>query len=262
MVLAASALGLTLGLLIGALGAGGGILVVPALVYLLGQGVHEATTTSLIVVGFTAAASAVARMRDRLIHWRVGLAFTAIGVPAAFLGTLLNQRADQNLVMLAFAGLTLLAAVGLLVNRRTRKRAAARSREPLPQRRSWSIGIGAAIVLCGLGVGFLTGFLGVGGGFLIVPALVILLRIPMPAAIATSLLIIALNSAVSLATRIDSVQFDPSLLIPFAAAAVMASGVGKMLADRSSHDLLTVAFAVMLLCVGGVVAAQAIGDAL
>ncbi|MDN5855982.1 MAG: sulfite exporter TauE/SafE family protein, partial [Actinomycetia bacterium] len=103
-----------------------------------------------------------------------------------------------------------------------------------------------------------TGLLGVGGGFLVVPALVILLRMPTAQAIGTSLLVIAINSGASLAARAGMAEFDWSVIVPFAVAAVLASLFGKRVAGRFSGDTLTRAFAVLLIAVAGLVSAQSL----
>ncbi|MBC9005721.1 sulfite exporter TauE/SafE family protein, partial [Micromonospora aurantiaca (nom. illeg.)] len=110
-------------------------------------------------------------------------------------------------------------------------------------------GTAAKVVIAGLLVGFLTGFLGVGGGFVIVPALVIVLDLPMPVAVGTSLLIIAINSAASLAARTGHAHFDWTIIIPFTLAAMAASLAGKKIADRLPQTVTTRAFAVLILAV-------------
>ena len=113
------------------------------------------------------------------------------------------------------------------------------------------------VVVTALLVGFLTGFLGVGGGFIVVPALVLILGYSMPVAAATSLLVIALNAGVSLAIHAGSFpQFDWAIIVPFTAATIIASLIGKRLASRVSGSTLTVAFAVVLLLVAAGIGIQ------
>ncbi len=114
------------------------------------------------------------------------------------------------------------------------------------------------VVPAALAIGFLTGLLGVGGGFLVIPALVILLRTPMTWAIGTSLRVIAINSAASLAARAGVAEFDWSVIAPFAVAAVLASLFGKRVAGRFSGDALTRTFAVLLIAVAGLVSTQSL----
>lgn len=129
---------------------------------------------------------------------------------------------------------------------------------PVIPRPTGSAGSGAVrILLAGLAVGFLTGFLGVGGGFVIVPVLVMVLGYPMPVAVGTSLLVIAVNSAAALTARAGTATFHWSLIIPFAAAAIAGSLAGKGVTDRVTPKALTTAFAVLLFAVAGYVAVRA-----
>ena len=118
MLALAALLGLVMGAVIGGLGGGGGVLTVPALVYLLGQSAQDATTASVVVVGITAAAGVLARARTGGVDWRTGLVFGVVGLPAAWLGTILNHRVSQPTLLLAFAGLALVAAAAMLLHAR------------------------------------------------------------------------------------------------------------------------------------------------
>ena len=117
MVIATAALGLVIGLVIGGLGGGGGALTVPALVYLLGLTAQDATTSSVLIVGISSLAGAAVRIRD--VRWRTGLSFAAVGVPAAYLGSVLNHRVGEPVVLVTFAVVTVVAAVAMLVESRT-----------------------------------------------------------------------------------------------------------------------------------------------
>ncbi len=287
MLALAALLGLVMGAVIGGLGGGGGVLTVPALVYLLGQSAQDATTASVVVVGITAAAGVLARARTGGIDWRTGAVFGVVGLPAAWLGTVLNDRVSQPTLLLAFAALTLVAAAAMLLHARGTRRATkpagqdaspdqnrggnAADEHPNAQRAPASeagvdarsvamatrgrgaypvLVTAAKVTLGGAAVGFLTGFLGVGGGFLVVPALVIMLRMPMTLAIGTSLLIIALNSASSMISRIGVVHLDWRIILPFTLGAVAGTLAGKRIADRFSGRVLGLAFAWLLIAVG------------
>ena len=280
MIAGAVALGLLIGLSLGALGGGGSILTVPALVFVLGLSAQEATTASLVIVGVTAAAASVGHARSGHTKWGSGLLLAAVGVPASLVGTVLNRRVDPDVLLLSFAGLMLVAAVGMLLRARSAARREAPTRTGPPaspdvsggstltatQVRRTHVGPAARTRLghawrlgaAGLGIGFLTGFLGVGGGFIVVPVLVVLLRTPMPTAVGTSLLIISLNSAVALAARAGHGSFDWGVIVPFTAAAVAGSLAGKRTAQQVSPNKLTVAFAALLVAVAVYVAAQAL----
>jgi uncharacterized membrane protein YfcA len=260
-------LGLLIGLSLGALGGGGSILTVPALVYVLGETAHQATTSSLVIVGITAAAAAAGHARAGRVRWRAGTVFGAVGVGASFLGSYLNRMVDPNLLLLAFAALMIIAAVALL--RQVGSPVAAPVRElvtvgaaqndvgavqdgvpPHTSRRS----VVTKVVVAGLIVGFLTGFLGVGGGFVIVPALTVGLRYTMPNAVGTSLLVIALNSAAALLARVGHEGFHWAVIVPFTVAAIAGSVAGKRIADRVAPASLTRAFGYFMIAIAGYVA--------
>ncbi|MFR9806696.1 sulfite exporter TauE/SafE family protein [Pseudonocardia sp. RS010] len=277
----AAALGLLIGAVIGGLGGGGGVLTVPVLVYLLGQDAQDATTSSVIIVGVAAVVGVLARGRGD-VAWRTGIALGLVGIPAAYLGTLLNRHVGEPVLLIAFAVLTLMAAVAMLLDSRARRgddgeegsgsgRATAsvarHGRSPggaalaarAPAGRGARLLVrGAKVVLCGVAVGFLTGFLGVGGGFLLVPALVIVLDMPIALAAGTSLLVIVLNSISSLVSRIGDLHLDWQVVAPFTLAAVVGTLAGKRIADRLSGATLGKAFAVLLLAVGAFVGVQSI----
>jgi uncharacterized membrane protein YfcA len=277
MFAAAAALGLAIGVVIGGLGGGGGVLTVPALVYMLGQNAQNATTSSVIVVGISAAVAVLARIRGGGVDWRIGIGLGVAGIPAAYFGTLLNHHVSQPVLLLAFAALTIVAAAAMLLNDRSNRspdnidndaepepasagadgtRTAVESRTET--RRSSTAATIVKVVLCGAAVGFLTGFLGVGGGFLVVPALVIVLRMPMTPAVGTSLLVIVLNSISSVASRLGVLHLDWHVIAPFTLAAVVGTIIGKRVADKLSGNTLTTSFAVMLLAVGIFVGVQSV----
>ncbi|RTL69561.1 MAG: sulfite exporter TauE/SafE family protein [Pseudonocardiaceae bacterium] len=270
MIALAAVVGLIMGGVIGALGGGGGVLTVPALVYLLGQSAQAATASSVVIVGVTAAAGVVSRLRSGGVDWRTGIALGAAGIPAAYLGTLLNRHVEQPVLLLAFAGLTIVAAAAMLLDERRRDgdddtagAADVRDGDGAPAAASGAgttlgtrpatrdrVLFAAKVIGTGLAVGFLTGFLGVGGGFLVVPALVIVLRTPMKFAIGTSLLVIVMNSVSALVSRLGAVHLDWWVIAPFTIAAVLGAVLGKRVADRFSGDALVRAFAILLVVVG------------
>lgn len=279
MLALAVGLGLLMGLVIGSLGGGGSILTVPALVYVLGLSAQAATSASLVIVGLTAGVAAVSHTRSGHTRWKAGLLLAGVGLPASLLGTWLNARVDENVLLLAFAALMVVAAAGMLV------RAGDSSDDSDSDSDSGSgsggdrgsdsgtgdrgdDGAEAAtdggsrrrsirVVAAGLVIGALTGFFGVGGGFVIVPALVVVLRFSMPIAVGTSLLVIALNSVVALAARTGRGDFDWAVIVPFTLAAVVASLIGQRLAERLPGPALTRAFAVLLIAVAVYVAVRA-----
>jgi uncharacterized membrane protein YfcA len=263
VIVGAVVLGLLIGLSLGALGGGGSILTVPALVYLLGLSAQEATTASLVIVGVTAAVAAAGHARSGHTRWAGGGLLALLGVPASLLGSELNRHVDPDVLLLAFAALMLVAAAGMLMRARP---VAADDRSPAPGPGSTLTTVRPArvatlrvlpLVAAGLVIGFLTGFLGVGGGFVVVPALVVLLRIPMPFAVGTSLLVISLNSVVALAARASHGTVVWRVILPFTVDAVAGSYAGKGAADRTDATTLTRAFAVLLVLVAAYTAVRA-----
>jgi uncharacterized membrane protein YfcA len=252
-VAAAIGLGLLIGLTLGALGGGGSILTVPALVYVLGQDARAATTSSLFIVGVSAVIAALGHARSGRVRWGVGAAFGVTGIAAGFAGTAANRLLDPDVLLLGFAGVIVVAAVGML--------AKSRGADPAPPHRSdgrWAPGRIGRIVVAGLAVGFMTGLFGVGGGFVIVPALTLTLGMSMPEAVATSLVVISINSAGALLARAGTADFDWALIVPFTLAAIAGSLSGKRVTDRVSGTALTRAFAVLLIGVAVYTAASSL----
>jgi uncharacterized protein len=247
-VLVAVALGLAIGLVLGALGGGGSVLTVPALVFLLGMSATAATTASLVIVGVTSVVAAVGHARHGRVRWRQGLLLAAVGVPASVGASRLNRLVDEDVLLLAFAVVMVVAAVGMLVQ------AGDAAAPPPPD----SGGPWLATLLVGLTVGGLTGFLGVGGGFVVVPALVLVLRVPLATAVGTSLVVIAVNAAVALLARIGAPAPEWDVVLPFTAAAVAAALAGGRVAGRVRGESLSRAFAVLLLGLAAYVGAQAL----
>ena len=246
-VAAAVAIGLLIGLSLGALGGGGSILTVPALVLVLGQDTYEATAGSLVVVGVTALLAVVPHARAGNVHVGKGLVFGALGTAGSFVGSAVAARIAPDLLLAGFA--VLMVVVGVVMLRRSGPTEPGESTSGAADRSTRRRV--TTIVLTASAVGLLTGFFGVGGGFLIVPALVLALALPVPEAIGTSLLVISVNSGTALAARVGggTIDLDWPLLATFTAAAVAASLVGGRITSRVSSRRLTRAFAVLVLVV-------------
>jgi uncharacterized membrane protein YfcA len=242
--------GLLIGLIFGGLGGGGAILTVPALIAIGGQHPGDAMTSSLIVVGLAASAGVISRLRGGRIAWRSAIGFGVAGVPAAWIGSLLNHAVDPRVLMLGFACVMFLAAAAL-VNKRfvgDVTPATPTSAEDVAVRRGAR---SAATIAAGLGVGLLTGFFGVGGGFVVVPALVLILRLPMDIAVGTSLVIVATNALASLSARAAVAHFDWAVIVPFTLAAIVATVAARFIADRVPAARLRQALAAVLVVVAG-----------
>jgi len=231
--------GSLIGFSLGALGAGGSILTVPILVYAMGVPVQGATGTSLAIVGLNAATGALDYIRRGKSLLRTGVAFGVSGVLGAFAGVWLNHQLRAELVMILFSILMLAAAVSML-----RRRAGGSSAVSFEERyppAGW-----ARLALVGLGVGFLTGFFGVGGGFLIVPALVVVLGLPMHLAVGTSLIAISLNAAWGLIGNFRMGTLDWTLTALFAIGGVAGVLAGSKSSGRLPDRALRRAFAVLI----------------
>lgn len=248
MLALAVVVGLLIGLVMGTLGGGGAVLSVPILVFGFGLDPHDATTASLVIVGIGAVAGVLSHQHQGTVRWREGLVVGALGAPAAVAGSWIAGSIDPNLLLAAFAAL--LVVVGVLMLRQSRK-----PESRAPGRRRGAV----AVVLTALGIGLLTGFLGVGGGFAMVPALVLVLGFRMPVAVGTSLLVMTISSAAALLTRAATGMqgLDWWLVGCFAAAAVAGTLIGGRLTARISSVSLQRAFAVLLLVVAGYTATRA-----
>ena len=263
----ALAVGVVVGLSLGTLGAGGSVLTVPALVYLLGESPPAATTGSLIVVGVTAAVGTLPHARAGHVAWRQGLVFGLLGAVGSFAGSRVATSVDPDLLLLLFA-LLMLGVAALMLGWQPRADGpgpvacvrpadaagaaaggagdAGDAATAVHTRRSLDVGCATRLAAAATGVGLLTGFFGVGGGFLVVPALVLVLGMQMRTAVGTSLVVIAVNAATALAARFGSVTVDWSVVAPFAAAAVLASLGGARLAGRARPETLRRVFALVL----------------
>jgi uncharacterized protein len=265
--------GLLIGLLLGALGGGGSILTVPVLVYLLHQEPHAATAGSLLIVGITAAGGMIVHRRAGRVRLAPGIAFGVLGVAGSYAGTRLSSSVPPDLLLSLFAGLMLAAAAAMLRRRRTTSGSHVQAPEsspaaaPAPGRPMARLRPGGRTVLrrglkiiaAATGVGLLTGFFGVGGGFVIVPALVLVLGFEMPAAVGTSLLVIAINSAAALAARLGSqVSLDWPMLAVFTGAALAGVLAGNRVASRVDASRLTTAFTVLLIAVAAYLLARSL----
>ncbi|MEU3046273.1 sulfite exporter TauE/SafE family protein [Streptomyces sp. NPDC006984] len=237
LVLAASVL---VGVSLGILGGGGSILTVPILVYLAGQETKEAIATSLFVVGVTSLVGLVAHARAGRVRWRTGLIFGAVSMVGAYGGGRLAAYIPATALLVAFALMMLATAAAML--RKSRKAKAAR---PAPAELPVT-----HVVVEGLVVGAVTGLVGSGGGFLVVPALVLLGGLPMGVAVGTSLLVIAMKSFSGLAGHLAGVQIDWNLALMVTAAAVVGSVVGSRFAGRIPQDALRKAFGWFVVVMG------------
>jgi hypothetical protein len=234
-----SAVGLAagVGLSLSLLGAGGSILAVPLLVYVARMDAHRAIAISLAIVGGTSAVGALLHHREGWVRLRAALWFGLCGLPGAYLGAHLSHWVPDWALMLAFAALMLVVGAAML--------------RPAPE----SIEAGApapipVLLAAGTGVGFLTGFLGVGGGFLIVPALTLLVGLPIREAVATSLVVIAANCASGLVSQWQQGGLHLLEGVPYLTASATGAAIGTRLAGRFSAGTIRRGFALAVIALG------------
>lgn len=237
--------GLCVGMIVGALGAGGGILSVPILVYILGQAPHDAAAGSLVIVGLTAIVSLIPHARKGRVRWRDGLIFAALSALGAVAGSRMSVLVNENLLMILFGLLLIGVGLTMIAKARRERRGIAKPRQP-------RTGVSGIVVLvCAAALtGFLTGFFGVGGGFAVVPMLVLALAMPMRNAVGTSLLVMVIATATGLVSRIGTgVEVDWPVILAFAAASMGGGLIGAPVSRKVPDTTLTAAFGVLLLLV-------------
>ncbi|MCU0688061.1 MAG: sulfite exporter TauE/SafE family protein [Polyangiaceae bacterium] len=240
MLVLAAALAAVIGVTLGLLGGGGSILTLPMLLYVLELEPRAAIASSLFVVGVTSLVGVVAHARAGRVRFRTGLPFGVAGMAGAFAGGQLAHHVPPTALLLGFAAMMILTAAAMLRGRGGPSAA--------PPRAS----LGKALGL-GASVGLVSGLVGAGGGFLVVPALALFGGLAMPEAVGTSLLVIALQSLAGVAGHVTHVALDWPLLAALAGAAVVGSLVGTRLARHASPDVLRQAFGWLVLAMGAFV---------
>ncbi|WP_302968334.1 sulfite exporter TauE/SafE family protein [uncultured Varibaculum sp.] len=260
--------GICVGIIVGLLGAGGGILSVPILVYMLEQSPHNAAAGSLLIVGATSLIALIGRRKE--VHWKQGAVFGALSITGSFIGSFLNSLVSPNLLMYLFSSLLVVVA-GLMFRKAAKEKNAAgakprtmspntdanekmcnkntRGKENSPSSKShlqhWITIIFAAVL-----IGVLTGFFGVGGGFAVVPALTLIMHFDMKEASATSLLVMVIASLAGLTARMGTaIQIDYLSVLPFALASMIGGPIGASLTRKAKSTTLTFLFAILLLLV-------------
>ena len=264
LVLALAA-GALIGLSLGALGGGGSILAVPVLVYALGQSPAQATTGSLVVVGATSLIGALSAYRAGHGLLARGAAFGAVALGGAVLGAKASAHVPESVLLACFAALMLVVAGVMAARLLSAGNVSPSGRAALDDpiirfspKFACQCPRALKILITATVVGLLTGFLGVGGGFLVVPALLLALALPMEYAAGTSLVVITMTSAVALAVRAGvGVAPDWWLVAVLTAASATSAVVGARLASRTDTRRLQVAFTALVLGVAVYTAARA-----
>lgn len=273
--LIAIALGLLVGLSLGALGGGGSTLAVPILVFVAGLEAQDATTASLLVVGVASAFGVVGHHRAGNVRLGAGLAFGAAGIVGSRIGTLVNRSVDEQVLLLAFSALIVFVAARMLRSVKPEPDQGAIAPEPddaggaprvvvtkerVAQQVRFELSVSSVAKLAGAAtaVGLLTGMFGVGGGFAVVPALTLLLKFPTRVAIGTSLVVIVVNAAMALAMRTGDLGFEWGIVVPFLLTVSVGVLVGSRVASRVDADRLTRTFAIMLFAVAAYTAVSTV----
>jgi len=234
---------IVVGLLIGLLGSGGAIVAIPAFIYLANYTPKEASTTSLILVTVSAIIATLGYSKKKQITYKDSAVFAVTGIIGSFIGTVLNKSISDTVLLGLFAGVLFFAAFSMINQTRL-------SNSRLLQKTKTSGNNVFTVITIGLIFGFVTGLLGVGGGFLIVPLLVIVLHYEMGFAVGTSVTIIAFNALVSLGFRATDLDISPSIIIPLGACAVIGALAGMALHERVNQTVVKKIFIVLLLLLG------------
>jgi uncharacterized membrane protein YfcA len=230
-------LGAVVGASLGLIGAGGAILAVPGLVAVLGLSATAATTSSTIIVGSAALAGVLSRRKTGTVDVKVGLTFSAVGIVGTFIGTLLLKVIPENVTLVIFAFLMFGAGYAMCCRK---------TPEPIQTKPKWHL-----VIIAATFVGILTGLLGIGGGFLIVPALILFLKVPTKIAAGTSLLAITANSLLAFILRYEFWDQIPVMEVAvFTISAITASLILSPTAGKLNADVLKKSFSVMIILVG------------
>ncbi|MCI4675196.1 sulfite exporter TauE/SafE family protein [Candidatus Mycolicibacterium alkanivorans] len=247
MIIVTVALAVFVGVALGLLGGGGSILTVPLLAYVAGMDAKQAIATSLLVVGVTSAVGAVSHAKAGRVQWRTGLIFGGAGMAGAYLGGVLARFIPGTILLIGFALMMIATAIAMLRGRKN----------VVPTDGTHRLHFGK-IVAEGLVVGLVTGLVGAGGGFLVVPALALLGGLPMPIAVGTSLVVIAMKSFAGLSGYLLSVHINWTVALAVTAAAVIGAFIGARLTAMIDPDALRKAFGWFVLVMSSVILAQEI----
>jgi uncharacterized protein len=242
MIILAALLSVVVGLVLGLLGGGGSILMLPILVYIIAVPAAEAVAMSLLVVGTTSCVALTSHLRTGNIRWGTGLWFGSAAMLTAYVAGRLGRAIPAPILLLAFGALMLITATLML---RARPQAS-----EVESAANFSPTYVLRIALQGAAVGCVAGLVGAGGGFLIVPTLVLVARFPMRAAVPTSLLIITLQSAAGFLGKVQGLHLNWKLAFIATLFASAGSIIGSRLARRVAQDQLRKGFAWLVLSLG------------
>ena len=232
-IVGAVLIGAIVGLLLGLIGGGGAVLIVPSMVYILHVDAHVALATALVIVGVNALIGGVMAWRAGRTHITTALPFGMAGIVTAYLGARISRLIPGDILLIAFSCMLLVIARVMYQGNNTPQQVATQAR-PL-----WHV------LLIGSSVGLVTGILGVGGGFLIVPAMVLLVGMPMSEAVGTSLIVIAINSGASMLGHLDT-PLDWTLIMWLLVGAIPSILISSRISPHISPKRLRYAFAIFV----------------
>lgn len=237
-------LGVVIGGILGLVGAGGSILAVPGFIFVLNLSPHQATLAGAMVVGLAALTGAVRRIRRGEADIRVGALFSISGLLGTVIGARVSNMIDEQIVALLFSGVIVVAAMSMW-----------RTASYEYPRQGGAVRAGLAATL----VGLLTGIFGIGGGFLIVPALVLVMNVPARLATGTSLVAISLNSAAALLLRLDQINTIPlTSVLLVAITAVVTSAIATQRGLSLSGDRVQQLFSILLIAIAALLLIQSV----
>ena len=237
---------LAVGIALGLLGGGGSILTVPVFVYAVGLDPKAAVAASLPVVALTSTAAALSHWRQGNVQVRTAIVFGVIAAAGGFAGARLAAHIS-GVVQFTLLGVIMLGAATRMLSRNIQESANAAPDRPIPF---------AKLVPVALVVGVVTGIVGIGGGFLILPTLVILCELPMRTAVGTSLLVIAMNATAGTAGYVGQVPIDWPAVALFSVFAVTGSLGASRFGSRLPQAALRNAFGILLICLATVILVQ------
>ncbi|WP_338856203.1 sulfite exporter TauE/SafE family protein [Gordonia hongkongensis] len=231
-VLLVAVAGVAVGAGLGLTGAGGALLAVPALVYVAGVPIEQAVGIALVGVAVAAAGGLIPRIRASQVDWRMISVLASAGIPGTVLGARLNDLATTTTLSIGFAAAIAVAVATMLWSPGRSLR--------LPVGRRWLRGV--VLIAIGVGIGVLTGFLGVGGGFLIVPTLLAVTDVPLPRIVGVSLGVIAVNSVVGVISHADGGDIGLTACLVFGSATLVSSVIASQLGSWVSDNIVRRAF--------------------
>ena len=236
-------LALAIGFVLGLLGGGGSILAVPTFLYVFHVEPKPAIAMSLVVVGMSALVGFLTHWKQGTVNLRIAVLFGALAMAGSFAGARIARFVPASIQLAMFTAFALTAAVMMLRDSLRRSVVTAQPRAG-PLRFSPWLGVQA------VGVGLLTALIGAGGGFLIVPSLVLMANVPVKEAVGSSLLIIAMNASSGVAGYLGQVEFDWPLVASFTAIAAVGAVTGTRFMRRLPAARIKQGFAIMILVLG------------